>query len=86
MKTEKITFKFNVKSQGRWSAWTGIFQDELTARTWFENHGQFHLDNNHTLGMFKMITISEKTKSGKISKKTKTQLIEIFEPKFKSHV
>ena len=46
-------FKFMVRGRNRkWSAWTGAFESKEDAMVWFEKHGQFHLDNSHTLGLF----------------------------------
>lgn len=58
MKTKKKTkkekpFKFNVLGKSnKWSAWTGMFETKELAMEWFKKYGQFHLDNDHILGLF----------------------------------
>jgi len=53
MKKEKKTYKFMVLDRkNKWSPWTGFFESFDLAMSWFEKHGQFHLDNGHTLGLF----------------------------------
>lgn len=53
LKKIKKLYKFMVLDKNqKWSAWTGTFETEESAMAWFKKHGQSHLDNNHTLGLF----------------------------------
>jgi len=49
----KEPFKFMVlNKKGHWESWTGTFKTLQEAMRWFEKYGQFHLDNDHILGLF----------------------------------
>jgi len=51
---KKDVYKFNVLNKdAKWESWTGTFETITKAMDWFEKYGQFHIDNKHTLGLFK---------------------------------
>ena len=61
MKKEKKTvYTFRVlNDKGHWEGWTGSFDSIENVMIWFFKHGQFHIDNNHTLGLFKNAELIE---------------------------
>jgi hypothetical protein len=46
-------YKFMVLTKkNKWEEWSGYFETKEIAMSWFNKHGQFHLDRGHTLGLF----------------------------------